>query len=77
MVMRADYMGIGMIRNHYKRKALKYKVGPSSEDIWESRDKKLAWGEAFSEPTEDPAGSDEEWNRRERLRREGRVEGTT
>jgi hypothetical protein len=65
-----------LIRAHYKRKSLKYKIGPSSEDIWESRDRRLEWGEAFSEPVEAPAGSDEEWNRRERLRREGRVEGT-
>jgi hypothetical protein len=56
---------------------LKYKVGPSSEDVWESRDKKLEWGEAFSVPVEEPVGSDEEWNRREKLRRQGRVEGTT
>ena len=74
--MKADDLGTGMIREHYKRKALKYKVGPSSEDIWDSRDEKLVWGEAFSEPVDTPAGSDEEWNRRERLRREGRVEGT-
>jgi hypothetical protein len=65
-----------LIRDHYKRKNLKYKVGPSSEDIWESRDEKLAWGEPFSEPVAAPAGSDEEWNRREQLRREGRVQGT-
>ena len=67
----------GMIRDHYKRKALKYKVGPSSEDVWESRDAKLRWGDAFSEPVEALPGSDEEWNRRERVRREGKVEGTT
>jgi hypothetical protein len=72
----AEILEIGMIREHYKRKVLKYKVGPSSEDVWESRDTRLEWGEAFSEPVEAPAGSDEEWNRRERLRREGKVEGT-
>jgi hypothetical protein len=65
-----------MIRDHYKRKSLKYKIGPSSEDIWESRDRRLEWGEAFSEPVETPAGSDEEWNKSERLRREGRIDGT-
>jgi len=72
----ADVLETGMIRDHYKRKSLKYKVGPSSEDVWESRGRRLEWGEAFREPVEAPAGSDEEWNRRERLRREGRVEGT-
>jgi hypothetical protein len=65
-----------MIREHYKRKTLKYKVGPSSEDVWESRDNRLEWGEAFSEPVEAHVGSDEEWNERERRRREGRVNGT-
>jgi hypothetical protein len=74
--VQADGLRTGLIRDHFKRKTLKYKLGPSSEDIWESRDQKLAWGDAFSEPTEAPAGSDEEWNRRERLRRQGRVEGT-
>jgi hypothetical protein len=64
-----------MIRDHYKRKILKYKIGPSSEDIWESRDEKLAWGKAFSEPVEVPTGDDEAWNRREQLRRKGRAEG--
>lgn len=65
-----------MIRDHYKRKTLKYKVGPSSEDVWESRDEKLEWGEAFSEPVEAHVGSDEEWNRREKMRRELRTQGT-
>jgi hypothetical protein len=63
-----------MIRAHYKKKALKYKLGPSSEDVWESRDKKLEWGEAFSDPVEVYTGSDEEWNRLERIRREARGE---
>jgi hypothetical protein len=26
-----------MIRNHYRKKAVKYKTGPSSEDVWEVR----------------------------------------
>jgi hypothetical protein len=65
-----------MIRDHYKRKILKYKVGPSSEDVWEPRDKKLEWGEAFSEPVETHVESDEEWNERERMRRKGKVNGT-
>jgi len=66
-----------MIRNHYKKRALKYKVGPSSEDIWESREKRLEFGEAFSHQVEKVAETDEEWNERERRRREGRVLGTT
>lgn len=48
-----------MIREHYKKKALKYKLGPSSEDVWELRDKKLEPGEAFCEPVEAYAGRDE------------------
>ncbi len=62
-----------MIREHYKKRAMKYKVGPSSEDIWEARQERLQWGEAFSEPVEEVIGSDQEWNERERLRREQRV----
>lgn len=63
-----------MIREHYKRKTMKYKIGPSSEDIWKSRDRKLQWGEAFKEPIEETSGSDEEWNTREQIRR-GRGSG--
>jgi len=66
-----------MIREHYKKRALKYKVGPSSEDVWESREKRMGWGEAFREPVEEVPGSDEEWNERERARRKGRVMSTT
>ncbi len=67
-----------MIKEHYRKKALKYKVGPSSEDVWEGREKKMEWGEAFSEGVEEllPGESDEEWNVRERKRREGRNGGT-
>lgn len=66
-----------MVRERYKRKALKYKVGPSSEDVWESRDKKMEWGETFNERYEEQAGSDEEWQKMEVLRRQGKVSGTT
>lgn len=67
-----------MIREHYKKRDLKYKVGPSSEDVWESREKMLGWGEAFTQTVEEllPGESDEEWNKRERKRREGRAAGT-
>jgi hypothetical protein len=26
-----------MIRDHYRKKAIKYKTGPSSEDVWDLR----------------------------------------
>lgn len=67
-----------MIKEHYRKKALKYKVGPSSEDVWEGREKKMEWGEAFSEGVEEllPGESDAEWNIRERKRREGKNGGT-
>lgn len=61
------------IRQHYKMKNLKYKVGPSSEDVWASRDERLGWGEAFSAPVEQTQMSDEAWNVMERERRERRV----
>jgi len=66
-----------MIRDHYKKKSLKYKLGPSSEDVWESRDRRFEWGETFREPVERFEGSDEEWNRRLQMMREGKVDGTT
>lgn len=37
-----------MVRDHYKKKMEKYRVGPSSEDIWKGREEKLQPGEAFS-----------------------------
>jgi len=65
-----------MVRSHYKQKAMKYKSGPSSEDVWKSRDVKLQPGEAFSEPDIEYSGTDEEWNAMEKARRQGRVNGT-
>jgi hypothetical protein len=67
-------VSVDMIRDHYKKRALKYKVGPSSEDVWESREGMMEWGEAFSEPMD--ADLDEDMKRREQLRRQGKVEGT-
>ena len=66
-----DEQRADMIRDHYKKKDLKYKLGPSSEDIWESRDKKVEWGTAFKQSVEQlMAGeSNEEWNKREAERR--------
>jgi len=71
-----DEQKVGMIRDYYRRKGLKYKLGPSSEDVWQARDKKLEWGEAFSVPVEEQLVSDEEWNKREQMRRQRRVDGT-
>ena len=67
-----------MIRDHYKKKDLKYKLGPSSEDIWEGRDQKVDWGTAFNQSVEQlMAGeSNEEWNKRESERRKGSAAGT-
>lgn len=65
-----------MIRDHYKKKDLKYKLGPSSEDIWESRDKKVEWGTAFKQSVEQLVGTDQEWNKREAERRAGIASGT-
>ncbi|KAH0538376.1 hypothetical protein FGG08_005025 [Glutinoglossum americanum] len=42
-----------MIQEHYKQRAVKYKIGSSSEDIWEVRKEPLVG--AF---TEDPDGDD-------------------
>ena len=39
-----------MIRDHYRRRALKYKKGPSSEDVWEARTTPLEG--AFMAPIE-------------------------
>ncbi|KAI9742501.1 MAG: hypothetical protein M1818_004035 [Claussenomyces sp. TS43310] len=72
-----DEQRADMIRDYYRRKGLKYKLGPSSEDVWQVREKRLEMGEAFSIPVEDQMGSDEEWNKREQVRRQGRVDGTT
>lgn len=61
-----------------KREEAKYgkdaegKMMPSSEDIWQSRDKKVEWGTAFQNKEgggEDLGLGDEEWNERERVRR--------
>ena len=43
----------------------------SSEDVWRSRDTKLAWGEAFNEKDDQFEGDDREWNRLQRERRKG------
>ena len=51
-------------------------VGKSSEDVWKSRERKVERGQVFNVPFPDMGDDDEEWNRRERLRRAGRVDGS-
>lgn len=51
-------------------------VGTSSEDVWRSRDEKMAWGEAFCEPYEEFDGDDEAWNKIQRERRRRVADGT-
>ena len=59
-----------LIRARYREKERrKYggdEVGKSSEDVWKSRVRKVAWGEAFNVPFPEPKASDEDGNRRER-----------
>lgn len=42
-----------MIRQHYRQKEAKYKLGPSCEDVWRPRTQPLR--AAFGEDTDDPA----------------------
>jgi hypothetical protein len=60
-----------MIREHYRAKeARKYGAGkPSSEDVWEPRTEKVAAGTVFSQPFENPAVSDAEFQLAEMERR--------
>lgn len=60
-----------MIREHYRNKEhAKYGPSkPSSEDIWESRARKVSPGSAFSEPVDEPVVDDHEWRKREAQRR--------
>ncbi|CZT40717.1 related to EMI1 Protein required for transcriptional induction of the early meiotic-specific transcription factor IME1, also required for sporulation [Rhynchosporium secalis] len=66
------------IKEHYRqRESAKYskELGrESSEDVWRSREGKVAVGEAFRAPFEKFAGTDEEWRERELEMRRGRVE---
>ncbi|CAG8978246.1 hypothetical protein HYALB_00009143 [Hymenoscyphus albidus] len=71
------------IREFYrKREEGKYGRGrPSSEDVWESRERRVEWGTAFQAAETDKGEGmgmgmgDEEWNERERARRRAVVEG--
>lgn len=47
------------IKDHYRKKAIKYKTGPSSEDIWSVRSHPVK--DAFQESLEDLEAKIEEW----------------
>lgn len=66
-----------LTRAHYRAKeAAKYGPGkPSSEDVWESRDEKVAPGTAFTEKVDGPEENDREWQVREIERRRAVREG--
>lgn len=49
------------IQDHYRKKAVKWKTGPSSEDIWEVRTEPVK--DAFQESLEDLEAKIEEWKR--------------
>ncbi|PHH87512.1 hypothetical protein CDD83_8759 [Cordyceps sp. RAO-2017] len=61
-----------MIREHYRNKEhAKYGGGkPSSEDVWESRPRRVQPGTAFSERVDQPVVNDDEWRRMEAQRRD-------
>ncbi|KAL2265142.1 hypothetical protein VTJ83DRAFT_6242 [Remersonia thermophila] len=67
------------VREHYRAKeARKYGGGrPSSEDVWESRDERVAPGTAFRAAFEPPIADDDEFRREdfERRRRVQEAEG--
>lgn len=50
--------------------------GSSSEDVWRTREKKVNWGDTFNMPFPGMGGDDEDWNKKERLRRAGQVNGS-
>ena len=53
-----------MIQEHYRQRAVKYKVGPSSEDVWEVR----------TEPVQGAFQGDLEALEKEEAEEVGRVE---
>ncbi|OIW27708.1 hypothetical protein CONLIGDRAFT_446645 [Coniochaeta ligniaria NRRL 30616] len=60
------------IRDHYRERqnAKYYAPGqPSSEDVWQSRERMVEPGTAFRHTFDDPAESDTEWNLKEIERR--------
>lgn len=59
-----------MVREHYRKKELdKYAGKPNSEDVWRSREEKVAPGSVFREPYVEENVSDEEWQLMEIERR--------
>lgn len=65
------------IRQHYRNKEhRKYGSGmPSSEDVWEARERRVEPGTAFAQAVEIAAVDDDEWRRLESERRRGIREG--
>ncbi len=49
------------IKEHYRKKAVKYKTGPSSEDIWEVRTEPVK--DAFQDNLEELEAKIEEWKK--------------
>ncbi|RMD43186.1 hypothetical protein DV735_g1948, partial [Chaetothyriales sp. CBS 134920] len=49
------------IREHYRKKAVKYKTGPSSEDVWEVRTEPVK--DAFQDSLEDLEAKIEQWKK--------------
>lgn len=47
------------VQDHYKKKAIKWKTGPSSEDVWEVRKEPVK--DAFQESLEDLESKIEQW----------------
>jgi hypothetical protein len=60
-----------MIKAHYRQKEFeKYGPGkPSSEDIWEGREERVAEGSVFSQTFDAPKEDDDEWRNKEIKRR--------
>lgn len=59
-----------MVREHYRKKELdKYGGKPNSEDVWASREERVAPGSVFREPIMEEVVSDEEWQLMEIQRR--------
>ncbi|RMZ78243.1 hypothetical protein DV737_g3971, partial [Chaetothyriales sp. CBS 132003] len=49
------------IKEHYRKKAVKYKTGPSSEDVWDVRTEPVK--DAFQDSLEDLEAKIEQWKR--------------
>ena len=49
------------VKEHYRKKAIKYKTGPSSEDVWEVRSEPVK--DAFQDSLEDLEAKIEQWKK--------------